>query len=79
MPTETLTAREIGAIEEFRLQRRWSYRELAEDFTTRTGIDMPEITLYKALAEPRRRLRATTIHPIRRYLSAIAQVEAEQR
>lgn len=79
MPTETLTAAEIRAIEEFRLYRRWSYRELAADFLDRTGIEMPEVTLYKALAEPRRRLRATTIHPIRRYLSAISAEPAEAR
>jgi hypothetical protein len=78
MANETLLAAEIAAVEEHRLNRRWSYRELAEDLSERTGISMPEVTLYKALAEPRRPLRATTVHPIRRYLALIQKRAAQK-
>lgn len=71
MANEILTASEIAAIEEHRLTRRWSYRELAEDLSARTGIPMPEVTLYKALSEPRRPLRKTTVFPIRKYVALI--------
>jgi hypothetical protein len=79
MALETLTASEISAIEEHRLARRWSYRELAADVSDQTDTDMPEATLYKALAEPRRPLRATTVHPIRRYLALISTTKTNKQ
>jgi hypothetical protein len=79
MPTELLTATEIATIEEYRHARRWSYRQLAADVSQRTKILVPEVTLYKAIAEPRRKLRSTTVYPIRLYLSLMQRPAPEPK
>ncbi len=73
MTTETLTAAEIATLEEFRCERRWSYRQLAADVSDACGVLMPESSLTRALTIPRARLRKTTIYPLRKYLAGLKQ------
>jgi hypothetical protein len=71
MTTETLSAAEIAALEQFRCDRRWSYRQLAADVSEVCGVLMPESSLTRAMTVPMARLRKTTIHPLRKYLVSL--------
>jgi hypothetical protein len=73
MTTETLTADEITALEQFRCDRRWSYRQLAADVSEVCRVSMPESSLTRAMTVPMARLRKTTIHPLRKYLRSLKQ------
>lgn len=70
--TRPLTAAELDELEELRLTRRWTYRELAK------AIGLPEATVYKVITKQMNRLRPTTIYPIRLYIESQRGADAAQ-
>ncbi len=69
-----LSATEIKRLETLRLQRRWTYRELADDVARVCGVSMPQPTITKALSGAS--VLPTTAYPLRQYLSQLAEATA---
>jgi hypothetical protein len=75
MTIQTLRLSEVAALEQFRCDRRWSYRQLAADVSDVCDVHMPEPTLTRALTVPMARLRKTTVYPLRKYLATLKRTK----
>jgi hypothetical protein len=75
--TKPLNATELETLEHFRLECRWTYRQLAESISSVTELRMPEPTLIRALTKAvPSRLRLTTVYPLRKYLAWLKTPQA---
>lgn len=69
----------IADLNEVRLERDWSYRQLADDIQRVTGFEISAQTLQPLLSVPpeeRSKPYDRTLHKIRRYLDALKQQAA---
>lgn len=65
----------VDQLNDVRLSRDWSYRQLAEDIHEVTGFDISAATLQPLLSVPadeRPKPYDRTVHKIRLYLAALA-------
>lgn len=68
----------VDRLNDIRLDRDWSYRQLADDITRVTGLEISAATLQPLLsAEPNDRPKPydRTLHKIRKYLAAQQPIE----
>lgn len=56
-----------AALEEHRLQHRWSYDTLG------SHVGIPGRTLHRFCTDPERGFHETTIYPIRQYLAGLTE------
>lgn len=71
----------LDRLNDVRLDRDWSYRQLADDITRVTGFAISAATLQPLLGVPRRdrpKPFDRTLHKIRRYLETLPAAAAKQ-
>mgnify|MGYP001314931960 CR=1 FL=1 len=67
----------IEQIDRIRLDRGWSFAELAQSIEDTTGVKMPARTLHSIVkGSPSAGHRDTTIHQLKIYLARIAKAAA---
>lgn len=75
---DALSAGELKALQEWRLSRRWAYRTLADEIALHAGVPFPAYTLRNALTNPGLQMYATSIYPMRKYLTGVVLARPAQ-
>jgi hypothetical protein len=72
--TETET--DLQRLNRLRLDRDWTYEQLADDMARR-GLQVPSRTVYALLTNPPAKPYERTLHKIRCYLAAVDAASAK--